>query len=113
MEKLLLYLNATETITYAICGILVGTKIDDYYNHEYKGYTITVDDHNDGGGNVYIENTEGEWILVFREYSNYPELIVGKDDTIGVSTGYVKDGRLIASSLDPYLLLTQDSLSIL
>ena len=102
MEKLLLYLNVADTITYVICGILVGTKIDDYYDHVYKGYTITVDDHHDGGGNVYIENNVGNWILVFREDTNYPELIIGKDNTIGVSTGYIKDGKLIASSLDPY-----------
>ena len=102
MEKLLLYLNVAKEITYAICGILVGTKIEDYYDHEYKGYTITVDNHYNGGGNVYIENNIGNWILVFREDTNYPELIIGKDDTIGVSTGYVKDGKLIASSLDQY-----------
>lgn len=102
MEKLLLYLNVAKTITYTISGILVGTKIDDYYNHEYKGYTITVDDHHNGGGNVYIENSVGKWILVFREDSNYPELIIGEDETLEVSNGYVKDGRMIASSLDPY-----------
>lgn len=102
MEKLLLYLNVAKEITYAICGILVGTKIEDYYDHEYKGYTITVDNHYNGGGNVYIENNIGNWILVFREDTNYPELIIGKDDTIGVSTGYVKDGKLIASSIDQY-----------
>ena len=102
MEKLLLYLNVAKEITYAICGILVGTKIEDYYDHEYKGYTITVDNHYDGGGNVYIENNVGNWILVFREDTNYPSLIIGNDDTVGVSTGYVKDGRLVASSLDPY-----------
>ena len=102
MEKLLLYLNVSKEITYAICGILVGTKIEDYYDHEYKGYTITVDNHYNGGGNVYIDNNIGNWILVFREDTNYPELIIGKDDTIGVSTGYVKDGKLIASSLDQY-----------
>lgn len=102
MEKLLLYLNVAKEITYSICGILVGTKIEDYYDHEYKGYTITVDNHYNGGGNVYIENNIGNWILVFREDTNYPELIIGKDDTIGVSTGYVKDGKLIASSLDQY-----------
>ena len=102
MEKLLLYLNVAKTITYAICGILVGTKIDDYYNNEYKGYTITVDDHHNGGGNVYIENSTGSWILVFRDDSNYPELIIGDDETLEVSNGIVKDGRLIATSLDPY-----------
>ena len=102
MEKLLLYLNASETITYTISGVLVGTKIDDYYDHEYKGYTITVDDHHDGSGNVYLENSKGKWILVFRTDSDYPELIIGDDETIGVSSGYIKDGRLIASSLDPF-----------
>lgn len=102
MEKLLLYLNASETITYTISGVLVGTKIDDYYDHEYKGYTITVDDHHDGSGNVYLENSKGKWILVFRTESDYPELIIGDDETIGVSSGYIKDGRLIASSLDPF-----------
>lgn len=102
MERLLLYLNATKEITFSICGVLVGTKIEDYYDHEYKGYTITVDNHYDGGGNVYIENSVGSWILVFRKDSPYPELIIGSDDTLGVSTGYIKDGRLIASSLDPY-----------
>lgn len=91
MEKLLLYLNASETITYTISGVLVGTKIDDYYDHEYKGYTITVDDHHDGSGNVYLENSKGRWILVFRTDSDYPELIIGDDETIGVSSGYIKE----------------------
>lgn len=103
MNKLLLYLNTASTINYAICGILVGTQITDFYDEVYKGYTITVTDRGDGSGFVHIEKDGKEWSLVFTSDSKYPELIDGEDTTTQIDEGFVKDGKLIASSLDRYI----------
>lgn len=103
MDKLLLYLNTASTINYAICGILVGTQINDFYDEVYKGYTITVTDRGDGSGFIHIEKDGKEWSLVFSSDSKYPELIDGEDTTTQIDEGFVKDGKLIASSLDKYI----------
>lgn len=103
MDKLLLYLNTASTINYAICGILVGTQISDFYDEVYKGYTITVTNRGDGSGFLHIEKDGQEWSLIFTSDSKYPELIDGEDTTTKIDEGFVKDGKLIASSLDRYI----------
>ena len=103
MDKLLNYLHTIHPISYTISGVLSGTKIDDYKDTEYEGYTITVTNRHDGSGVVHLEKDDEEWSLVFTPESNYPELINGADMTSKMKDGFVKDGKLIASSLDKYV----------
>ena len=103
MDRLIMYLNVANTIHYGISGVLVGTTIDDYYDHDYKGFKIRVENRGDGSGVVYITKGISEWSLVFRNESIYPDLIDGNDATSKLEEGFVKDGRLIASSLSPYI----------
>lgn len=103
MDKLLNYLHTIHPISYTISGVLSGTKIDDYKDTEYEGYTITVTNRHDGSGIVHLEKDGEEWSLVFTPESNYPELINGADITSKMKEGFVKDGKLIASSLDKYV----------
>lgn len=103
MDRLIMYLNVANTIHYGISGVLVGTTIDDYYDHDYKGFKIRVENRGDGSGVVYITKGISEWSLVFRNESIYPDLIDGNDATSKLEEGFVKDGRLIASSLSPYV----------
>lgn len=103
MDKLLNYLHTIHPISYTISGVLSGTKIDDYKDTEYEGYTITVTNRHDGSGIVHLEKDDEEWSLVFTPESNYPELINGADMTSKMKEGFVKDGKLIASSLDKYV----------
>lgn len=103
MDRLIMYLNVANTIHYGISGVLVGTTIDEYYDHDYKGFKIRVDNRGDGSGVVYITKGIAEWSLIFRNESIYPDLIDGSDATSKLEEGFVKDGRLIASSLSPYL----------
>ena len=103
MDRLIMYLNVTNTIHYGIIGVLVGTTIDEYYDHDYKGFKIRVENRGDGSGVVHITKGISEWSLVFRKDSKYPDLIDGNDATSELEEGFVKDGRLIASSLSPYI----------
>lgn len=103
MDKLLNYLHTIHPISYTISGILSGTKIDDYKDTEFEGYTITVTNRGDGSGIVHLEKDKEEWSLVFTPESNYPELINGADRTAKMTEGFVKDGKLIASSLSKYV----------
>ena len=102
MNRLRDYLNKGYPITSRIAGILVGSHIDEYYDSDINGYHIEVNNHHDGNGTVTITSDGNSWTLVFRESSKYPDLIEGEDDTLNISSGFVKDGRLIASSLDKY-----------
>lgn len=102
MDRLIMYLNVTNTIHYGIVGVLVGTTIDEYYDHDYKGFKIRVENRGDDSGVVHITKGVSEWYLVFRSESKYPDLIDGNDTTAKIEEGFVKDGRLIASSLSPY-----------
>lgn len=103
MDRLIMYLNVANTIHYGISGVLVGTTIDEYYDHDYKGFKIRVENRGDGSGVVHITKGISEWSLVFRKDSKYPDLIDGNDATSELEEGFVKDGRLIASSLSPYI----------
>lgn len=103
MDKLLNYLHTIHPISYTISGILSGTKIDDYKDTEYEGYTITVTNRGDGSGVVYITKGKEEWSLIFTPESNYPDLINGVDATTKITEGFVKDGKLVASSLSKYV----------
>lgn len=103
MDRLIMYLNVANTIHYGISGVLVGTTIDEYYDHDYKGFKIRVENRGDGSGVVHITKGVSEWSLVFRKDSKYPDLIDGNDATSELEEGFVKDGRLIASSLSPYI----------
>lgn len=103
MDRLIMYLNVANTIHYGISGVLVGTTIDEYYDHDYKGFKIRVENRGDGSGVVNITKGVSEWSLVFRKDSKYPDLIDGNDATSELEEGFVKDGRLIASSLSPYI----------
>ena len=103
MDRLIMYLNVANTIHYGISGVLVGTTIDEYYDHDYKGFKIRVENRGDGSGVVHITKGISEWSLVFRSDSIYPDLISGDDATSKLEEGFVKDGRLIASSLSPYI----------
>lgn len=103
MDKLLLYLKVANVVNYALCGILVGTTIDEFYDETYKGYDITVDNRGDGSGVVRIEKGGNEWSLIFTPESHYPDLINGEDTTANIDEGFVKDGKLIASSLNRYI----------
>lgn len=103
MDRLIMYLNVTNTIHYGIIGVLVGTTIDEFYDHDYKGFKIRVENRGDGSGVVHITKGVSEWSLVFRKDSKYPDLIDGNDVTSELEEGFVKDGRLIASSLSPYI----------
>lgn len=102
MNKLKEYLAKGYPIDSRISGILVGTRIDEYYDADINEYHIEVDNNYDGSGTVTITNSENSWTLVFRESSVYPDYIEGNDETLSLSSGFVKDGRLIASSLDKY-----------
>ena len=101
MDRLRDYLNKGYEITSRIIGALVGSTIDDYHTTDIQDYHIEVDNRNDGTGTVVITRGDQSWKLVFRAVSKYPEYIEG-DDTLHTSTGFVKDGRLIASSLNKY-----------
>lgn len=103
MDRLIMYLNVANTIHYGISGVLVGTTIDEYYDHDYKGFKIRVENRGNGSGVVHITKGVSEWSLVFRKDSKYPDLIDGNDATSELEEGFVKDGRLIASSLSPYI----------
>lgn len=102
MDRLRNYLNKGYEITPRIVGILVGSTIDDYHTTDVQDYHIEVDNHNDGTGNVIITHGDKSWKLVFRATSKYPDYIDGDDVSLKASSGFVKDGRLLASSLDKY-----------
>ena len=102
MDRLRDYLNKGYAITPRITGVLVGSSINDYYTTDIMDYHIEVDNHQDGSGTVTITHGSDSWTLVFRESSKYPDMISGNDKTLNTSSGFVKDGRLIASSLDKY-----------
>lgn len=103
MDKLLNYLHTIHTLNYTISGILSGSTIDDFRDTEYEGYQISVSNRGDGSGVVYITKGEEEWSLIFTPESNYPDLINGADATTKITEGFVKDGKLMASSLDRYI----------
>lgn len=102
MNKLKEYLGNGYPIDSRISGILVGSRIDEYYDTDINEYHIEVDNNHDGSGTVTIIKGEDSWTLVFRSTSVYPDYIEGSDKTLNLSSGFVKDGRLIASSLDKY-----------
>lgn len=102
MDRLREYLEKGYAITPRITCVLVGSSISDYHTADIGDYHIEVDDHFDGSGTVTITRGSDSWTLVFRESSKYPDLINGTDKTLKTSSGFVKDGRLIASSLDKY-----------
>lgn len=102
MNKLKEYLANGYPIDPRISGILVGSRIDEYHDMDINGYHIEVDNNYDGSGTVTITKGEDSWTLVFRSTSVYPDYIEGSDKTLNLSSGFVKDGRLIASSLDKY-----------
>lgn len=102
MDRLREYLEKGYAITPRITCVLVGSSISDYHTTDIGDYHIEVDDHFDGSGTVTITRGSDSWTLVFRESSKYPDLINGTDKTLKTSSGFVKDGRLIASSLDKY-----------
>ena len=103
MDKLLNYLHTIHPISYTISGVLSGSKIDDFRDTEFEGYVISVTNRGDGSGVVHITKDKEEWSLVFTPESNYPELINGADATTKITEGFVKDGKLMASSLDKYV----------
>ena len=103
MDKLLNYSHTIHPINYTISGVLSGSKITDFRDTEYEGYKITVTNRGDGSGVVYITKDKEEWSLIFTPESNYPELIDGEDATTKITEGFVKDGKLMASSLSRYI----------
>lgn len=102
MNKLKEYLANGYPITPRISSILVGSRINEYYDTDINEYHIEVNDNHDGSGTVTITKGKDSWTLVFRSTSVYPDYIEGSDETSSLSSGFVKDGRLIASSLDKY-----------
>lgn len=87
MNRLKEYLNNGYPITPRISGILVGSRIDEYYDADINGYHIEVDNHYDGSGTVTITSGVNSWTLVFRESSKYPDYLDGSDKTLNISSG--------------------------
>ena len=85
MNKLKEYLANGYPIDSRISGILVGTRIDEYYDADIDEYHIEVDNNYDGSGTVTITNSKNSWTLVFRESSVYPDYIEGTDETLSLS----------------------------
>lgn len=102
MDRLRHYLMEGFAISPRIVGILVGSTIDDYHTTDINDYHIEVDNHQDGNGTVIITRGDQSWKLVFRAVSKYPDYVEGDDKTLHTPTGFVKDHRLIASSLNKY-----------